>query len=92
MAGTKSASGIKPHTHNRTFEVALSLALNPGLVLRPSALATEMGLTPHQAQQVCRQLVDNGVAERIRPGWYRETVGLRRMVTMWTPTTEGSAK
>ena len=89
MPGTKTASGIKPNTKNRSFEVALALALNPGMVLRPSELAAELGLKDRQAQQICRQLIDGDIVERIRPGWYQSTLELQRMVALWTPKTEG---
>ena len=85
MSGTRTASGVIVNAKNRTFEVALALALNPETVLTPKSLAADMGLDPHQAQQVCRQLVQGDVAERIGHGRYQATVGLRRMVALWTP-------
>ena len=88
-AGTKTASGIRPNTENRTFEVALSLALNPETVLTPNTLAAELGITSPQAQEVCRQLVHGQIAERIGHGRYQATVGLKRMVRLWTPGRDG---
>ena len=92
MAGTKGPSGIAANLQNRSFEVALMLALDQDIVFRPKTLAADLGLTTVQAQQVCRQLVAGDIAERVRPGRYVASVGLRRMVALWTPKTEGPSK
>lgn len=82
-------NGVQANVKNRTFEVALLLALNLEKVITKRELTDDLGMNEEIVSMVVKQLRRGQLAERINPeekiAKYRATNALRRMVRMHAP-------